>query len=500
MNIDDIQDNFRIRTEVSVILRTGREFSGTLTGISESSITLRLSSGGKIVLDAAAIDCIFPAETTDSLSEETQIEQDSSVSLLSTSPLPLSDSESISPPISSPPSDPQPTPPEPVASDSSTSYSVEVITGVAEINASFKTAIEQANIDPLPLKLSLPDNVSSLLYSSRKKKLQGEWDRLINKYQHAKKIKEFSRLNQLTLDYKKLINEYPELSSAANFNLGCLYLDLNNFTEAVNAFEVEAANSSKPQTFYNLAVAALQKGDKAKVCYALQEFFKQTSIKENISAWYKYLGLAIGLGAVDILADLLEQKLQHYQIDDVQLILESVVFVLKVNYQEENANRLMLFLLENSPNFEQAPEQVNLMLSQLNLEPNEEYLGQQQVLQNAQERAQLQKEQANRQKEVERILSYAQQIARQHQYGQAISEIRKALRIDPEHNIAKQLEAEYREADKERGLPTGSGSYAQAKRADIIENDLKKAKTLYRKAIKENDRTDSAVNDLASIY
>jgi len=500
MNIEDIQDNFRIGTEVSVILRTGREFSGTLVGISESSINLRLSSGGKILLDAAAIDCIFPVETTDSHSQETQIEQDSSVSLLSTSPLPLSDSESISPPISSPPSDPQPTSPEPVASENSISYSVDVITRVAEINARFKTAIEQATIAPLQPELSLPDNVSSLLYSSRKKKLQGEWDRLRSKYQHAKKIKEFSRLNQLVFDYKKLINEYPELSSAARFNLGCLYLDLNQLTEAVNAFEVEAANYSKPQTFYNLAVAALRKGDKAKTCYALQEFFKQASINQNIAAWYKNIGLTISLGAVDILTDLLKQKLQQRQIDDVQLILESVVFVLKVNYQQENAHELMLFLIENSPDFEQASEQVNLMLSQLNLEPSEEYRGQQQVLQKAQEQAQLQQEQANRQKEVERILSYAQQLAYRHQYGQAISEIRKALMIDPEHNIAKQLEAEYREADKERGLPTGSGSYAQAKRADIIENDLKKAKTLYRKAIKENDRTDSAVNDLASIY
>jgi tetratricopeptide (TPR) repeat protein len=500
MKIEDIQDNFRIRTEVSVILSTGQQFSGTLVGISESSVTLRPSSGGKMLLDAAAINCILPAETTELSSQETHIEQNSSASSLLTSPLSASELQPISLPIFLSPSNPQANPPEPVVLDNSTSYSVEVITGVAEINARFKAAIEQANITPSPPELSLPNNVSSLLYSSKKNKLRGEWDRLKNKYEHAKKVKELSRLNQLVVEYKKLANEYPELSSAAKFNIGCLYFELNQLTEAVKAFEEAAANSSQPQTFYNLAVASLQKEDKAKACYALQEFFKQTSIEQNISAWYKYLGLAIGLGAVDILTDLLKQKLRQHQIDDAQLILNSVVFVLKANYQEENAQKLMQFILENSPYFEQAPALVNSMLSRLNIEPNEKYLGQQQVLQNAQEQAQIQKEQAKRQKEVEKILSYAQELARKHQYGQAISEIRKVLRVDPEHNLAKNLETKYRDADKERGLPVGSGPYAQAKRAHIMDQDLRTAKELYHKAIKQKDRLESAVNDLASIY
>jgi hypothetical protein len=48
-------------------------------------------------------------------------------------------------------------------------------------------------------------------------------------------------------------------------------------------------------------------------------------------------------------------------------------------------------------------------------------------------------------------------------------------------------------------LPKGESTYAQAKRAEYAEKNLIKAEILYRKAISEGDRIESAVKDLASL-
>jgi hypothetical protein len=48
-------------------------------------------------------------------------------------------------------------------------------------------------------------------------------------------------------------------------------------------------------------------------------------------------------------------------------------------------------------------------------------------------------------------------------------------------------------------IPKGDSPYARAKRAEYIERNLSKAEVLYKQAIKQNDRADSSVKDLAGI-
>ena len=476
MRIEDIQDNFRIGSEVSVILRTGQQFSGTLAQISQSSITLCQSSGGNIVLSAEAIDCILPAQTTD-LPRAT-----APVLVQNSSPAPT-------PPIV----------PALVASETNTTYPIKVITQVVEIAVRFKTAIQQANLKPLPPDFSLPLSISSLIYSQKKNKMQGEWNKLENQYKHAIKIKELSRLNQIIRGYEQMLKKYAEISSVARFNMGCLYLDLGQTTEALKTFEVATSHSKEPRIFHNLAAVALQKKDTAKACYALQEFFKLTSISQYLTAWYKFLGLALDSGVVNVLSDLFRQTLLNDRSDDAQLIVESTIFVLKEKDHSDDAHRLMVFLQQKTLKSDSMPELLESMLSQLDLEPTEEYNRQQQELRNVQEQVKRQEEQIKRQKEVESFLSNARELARRDQYSQAIAAVRKALQKDPENTTAKQLEAEYREADREQGLPTGFSPYAQAKYAKDRDRDLKKAERLFHEAIKRGDRAESAVKDLATL-
>lgn len=49
------------------------------------------------------------------------------------------------------------------------------------------------------------------------------------------------------------------------------------------------------------------------------------------------------------------------------------------------------------------------------------------------------------------------------------------------------------------GLPKGDGPYAQAKRAQLVDQNLDNAERLYRQAIAQGDKVESAVKDLASL-
>lgn len=500
MNIGDIQDNFRIGTEVSVLQRTGRQVEGTLIGISESSITIRLRDGRKKVVSADAIDDIdeiLPGETIVPSSEPNS---SASVSSVSSPPIVVQKPVAQTTPSPSPEVTVQPTQANIKNSEANTAYSIEVLTKVAEINASFKALTEQAKLEPIKVDLSLPKVVKSLSYN-RKQQVENEWNKLKQKYENAKKLKDLSRLNNLIREYENVASKYPEIESIARFNLGCLYLEVNLLADAVKAFELEAANSQKPEAFYNLAVASLRKKDKdvAKACYGLQEYFKSASLENNLPAWHKFIGLALDLGVVNVLTELLESRLKQQKQKEAELILESAVFLLVANHHEENARTLTSLLLQDSNDLQQAPGLLKSMLSQLSLNPDREYLSQQQTLKEAQRIAKEKQEKAKGREEVERLLNSARKWAYENKYSQAIAEVRKALQIDPENTWAQQLEVEYREADKEKGLPKQPGPYRDAKEAEIIEHDFRKAEKLYRQAIKKNDRRESAVNDLAAL-
>jgi hypothetical protein len=69
------------------------------------------------------------------------------------------------------------------------------------------------------------------------------------------------------------------------------------------------------------------------------------------------------------------------------------------------------------------------------------------------------------------------------------------------HKKLLQIEApDYlKSCDPELPLPKGNSPYALAKRAEYVHKDLKLAKFYYEMAIKQGDRTESAIKDIASI-
>jgi len=487
MNVEDIQDCCKIGVQVCVFLTTGQQFAGVLSEIRESSIVLRLPSGGKIPIALSAIAAAFHTDE----SALTEIQE-----LSLPSQTRLSEDESLKP-ISAPVIEDVLRSPEPVL-ESKIIYSSEVIAKVAHITARFETGIQQVNLETKPIDLNSPGEITSLSFSVRKNKMQGEWDRLRNIYNNAVK-NDPTRIKQVAYDFEQLSETFPELSAAANFNLGCLQLFLGDTSKALKTFEVVAVNFRESRSFYNSAVISLRKSDSARACFALNMFFLQESPADHLTAWYKFIDLALTSGAVMSLSELLRQRAQDYLAEDKRLILDSTVYILERHKRIDDAHQLAEFILKVDIESEEMATTLYSFLSRVEVYPNEAYRQQGDLLLKSANQAQEIRDQSKRNREVKPIIERAKRFASQSMYSQALSEVHKGLKLSPSNTDLKQLEKDYRVEYQSHSITKGNGPYAQAQYAKLQDKDFAKAEKLYRDAIKQGDRLDSAVNDLGSL-
>ena len=105
----------------------------------------------------------------------------------------------------------------------------------------------------------------------------------------------------------------------------------------------------------------------------------------------------------------------------------------------------------------------------------------------------------------ESLLQRARHLLQIRQHSHAITLVRRVLSADPNDESACQLEAEIKEGLGKQlrshgtGLPKGKGPYARAKRAQFIDQDLDAAEELLKLAIRQRDKEESAIKDLASL-
>ena len=97
----------------------------------------------------------------------------------------------------------------------------------------------------------------------------------------------------------------------------------------------------------------------------------------------------------------------------------------------------------------------------------------------------------------EALLQDARKFLRANQHSQSMALVRRVLGTDPTNETARQLREDIRKRGV--GLPRDNGPFAQAKRAQLIDQDFEAAEKLLRQAIDCNDRLESAVKDLASL-
>ena len=93
------------------------------------------------------------------------------------------------------------------------------------------------------------------------------------------------------------------------------------------------------------------------------------------------------------------------------------------------------------------------------------------------------------------LLQKARHLLGRGQPPQAMALVRRVLAADRTDETALRLEREV----KDEMLPKGRGPYARAKRAQLVDLDLEQAEALLKTAIRERDKPESAIKDLAAL-
>ncbi|MBE9099456.1 hypothetical protein [Vacuolonema iberomarrocanum] len=518
-----IQQKVLIGDEVSIFLKTGEEIRGFLAEIGESHISLKTSNGEDIltpdVIGRFKLVSKNPSHETkrESITPHLESSEKRIQSISENYPNQIAESEEIrgefEPEV-------ELIPPnrsyleqenkstlavsnytESRKNRTSLAFSVECITKVTEIHARFSEAIKHVDLVAEPVNFSIPSHISSSAYSVRKNTLIGEWDKLRNKYNYAIKNRELNRFNQIAIECENVAEKYPELSVSATFNAGCLFLEVGNLHGAIENFEIGSMDSDDLKSLLNLAVTSLKIKDISKACYALQKFFRLASPEKSNEAWYKFIELSIETGGVETLKDLLEIAVQENRRNAIQVILESLIFLLKQENLLEDACEIAEFLLEDLEDIHHLTSIFQVSLSRLSLKPTAEYLNQEQKILDAKERTREAKELEKRKERAAKFIKFAQNLAKRQEYNNAISEIRKALRENPDDEFAKHLEKKYIDSIKEQTYTNaGNDLFNQARIAEEREQDLAEAEKLYKKAIKKKVKLESSIKNLAALY
>lgn len=84
-------------------------------------------------------------------------------------------------------------------------------------------------------------------------------------------------------------------------------------------------------------------------------------------------------------------------------------------------------------------------------------------------------------------------------YGKALSNMKKVLEVERSYKDAEELTDVWKQAALVQSVPKGTGHYARAKRAQLIEKNYKKAVEHFYKAIQKNENMESSLKDLAAL-
>ncbi|MBI1925421.1 tetratricopeptide repeat protein [Candidatus Poribacteria bacterium] len=328
MRIELIQRKASINSRVRFTLKTGQQISGVLTEIGLDHITLE-NEDGSITLLAEMIRAL------ELLKDEwkEQYPEDASVEL--TGP-------DFQPPI---------------------------FKKLIEIEARFHAQIQTAEIELKPPDFTFP---ADELMGWQKTDAAGVWNRIKNQYEYAQKINElsakFGRIGPITNDLKSLTERFPT-SSGLKRHLAYFCSLLGNWREAIQNYREAAISSEKAYDWFNLAVLALKYGKEELACYSLEQVFHHVPILEEPKAWYVYVNLLQKFSnypALGKLADMTEREISE---DEIGVLLETGIYLLKTAGEEEQATEIVQRWIEG-----QSPKLLALeAFSELDEQPTESY-------------------------------------------------------------------------------------------------------------------------------
>lgn len=476
IDIQVIQSKIQIGSKVVLRLTNGHEISGILSEIAIDHITIRTDKGYSInsLESISSLDVIL--NDTPSLPDKLKNQEEQVIS--------------------------SPNDQEKEGDD----FSKEVLKKLYKIESNFRVNLQTAKID---LKLPNFEFPNSEIIEQKKANIEKKWDLIKNKYEYARKIQEldpkFHRIQSMVIEMCKLAKECPK-STSIKRHLAYLYYLMNEQQAALKLYKDLSLKYNLADDWYNLAVVALKNGDGMLACYGLEQFFCSSPFTEASVGWYIWVGLQIKISDYTGLNRLSSVTGRILTIQEEMLLLRTIVYLLYINKYEQLANDLVKTLLENRT--------INLQetLKQLNEFKNDEY--QQFILNIIVEIEKIKKDENKKEIVIKKedqiinneemtslddIFKDAIEYARKKNYPNAIAQMKKLQKIEPNYPKAQEYLEKWQKYASESSIPKGSGPYVEAKKAQQIEKDLNKAQKLLRTAIDEGDNVESAVKDLAGI-
>ena len=210
------------------------------------------------------------------------------------------------------------------------------------------------------------------LRDNQKKDAAKRWDRIRNKYQNAKKINElsstFGRIQPIVSELKNLANRFRN-SAGIKRHLAYLYRLAGKRQDALKFYRETAIQSQDETDWYNLAVVARETENEELACYSLGQVFQRLPITSEPEAWYLYVHLLVKFNGHKDLSQICQTEHRKVSQKETVLLLETVVYLLKMAGQETTAREAVRESLvdEISISFFQR------VLKTLNRQPTEDY-------------------------------------------------------------------------------------------------------------------------------
>ncbi len=246
---------------------------------------------------------------------------------------------------------------------------IEIHKELVEIETRFQAKCQSAKLELKEPDFKFPEDELS---SSPKKDTAIIWNRIQDKYQYGKKINElgaqFGRIQPIITDIKNLANRFPS-SASVKRQLAYFYILSGNRQDALKAYREIAIRSQNETDWYNLAVVGQEVENEELACYSLSRVFHKSPAIEEQDAWYLYVHLLLKFDSHRDLGQICQTKHRKISQDENSLLLETVVYLLKMAGEKEAAREALRKSITDDVS---APDLAET-LSALDRQPTESY-------------------------------------------------------------------------------------------------------------------------------
>lgn len=354
-----------------------------------------------------------------------------------------------------------------IDSTASVNFEEQVSEQLIEIEKRFKIEIKDAELELDPPDLTFP---AGELTGWQSTTVAGDWIRIKNKYENAKKINElstkFGRIQPLVIELKSLVRRFPNSPSLKRV-FAYFHALSDNWQEAIRIYQEVAITSEDTSDWFNVAVSALNLDKEELACYSLEKFFYENSVIDVPEVWYVYISLVEKFNNLSAFRELCRKDKNNVAENEIAVLLDAAIYLLKRKVTTELAIEIIQKRMKGSP-IASLLKEVCQKLGGQSTETYRQFLTE---FMNA-------------------------MIASERNLDTITSELPKDINtLESDQHLMTQK----RQPQVSVSL-RGEDLYKEAERADKIEKNLEKAEHLYRECLRLNIRPDSAIMDLAMVY